>query len=168
MIELGWVQVAQGLGEAGLAQMHQGLEALMALKAEIYLPAYAYLLADAYGKVGQHNMALRRVTEARKATEASGMHYMAAEVLRLEGELLLQSGNADVARAERCLQQALKIARRQHAKSWELRTAITLARSWQRADKRQEARKLLEPVYGWFTEGFDTADLKEAKALLDG
>ena len=86
---------------------------------------------------------------------------------RLQGELLLRQAVPDAAQAETCFQQALAIARRQQAKSWELRAAMSLARLWQQQGKRNEAYDLLAPVYGWFTEGFDTADLQEAKALLD-
>ena len=86
---------------------------------------------------------------------------------RLQGALLLQQAIPDAAQAEACFQQALAIARRQQAKSWELRAAMSLARLWQCQGKRDDARALLAPLYGWFTEGFDTADLQEAKALLD-
>ena len=91
----------------------------------------------------------------------------AAEAYRLQGELLLRQAVPDAAQAEACFQQALAIARRQQAKSWELRAAMSLSRLWQQQGKRTEAHALLAPVYGWFTEGFDTADLQEAKALLE-
>ena len=90
-----------------------------------------------------------------------------AEAYRLQGELLQRQAVPDAAQAEACFHQALAIARRQQAKSWELRAATSLARLWQRQGKRAEARELLAPVYGWFTEGFDTADLQEARALLE-
>jgi predicted ATPase len=91
---------------------------------------------------------------------------MLAEAYRLQGELLLRQATPDAAQAEACFQQALAVARRQQAKSWELRAAMSLSRLWQQQGKQAEARALLAPVYGWFTEGFDTADLQEAKALL--
>jgi predicted ATPase len=91
---------------------------------------------------------------------------MLTEAYRLQGELLLHHALPEVAQAEACFQQALAVARRQQAKSWELRAAINLARLWQHQGKRDEARELLAPIYGWLTEGFDTADLQEAKALL--
>ena len=94
-------------------------------------------------------------------------HYYEAEVYRLKGKLLLQQSAANQEEAEACYQQALAVACRQQAKSLELRAAMSLARLWQQQGKRAEARELLAPVYGWFTEGFDTADLQEAKALLD-
>jgi predicted ATPase len=90
-----------------------------------------------------------------------------AEVHRLKGELLLRQAVPDVPQAEACFQQALTVARRQQAKSWELRAALSLSRLWQQQGKRAEARELLAPIYRWFTEGFDTLDLQEAKALLD-
>jgi predicted ATPase len=91
---------------------------------------------------------------------------MLVEAYRLQGEFLLRQATLHMAQAETCLQEALTIARRQQAKSWELRSATSLSRLWQRQDKRDEAYELLEPIYGWFTEGCDTADLQEAKALL--
>ena len=99
--------------------------------------------------------------------DTTGERYFAAEVYWLKGELLLQQAIPDEAQAETCWHQALDIARYQQAKSWELRAAVSLARLWQRQGKRVEAYALLAPVYGWFTEGFDTADLQEAQALLD-
>jgi predicted ATPase len=100
------------------------------------------------------------------AFETSGRGDLLAEAYRLQGELLLRQATPDTAQAAACFQQALAIARRQQAKSWELRAAMSLCRLWQRQGKRGEARVLLTPIYGWFTEGFDTADLQEASALL--
>jgi predicted ATPase len=97
----------------------------------------------------------------------TGERYWEAEIYRLKGELLLQQAAPDAPQAEACFQQALAIARRQQAKSWELRTAMSLARLWQQQGKRAAARQPLAEIYGWFTEGFDTPDLQEAKALLD-
>jgi predicted ATPase len=99
--------------------------------------------------------------------EKAGAHGYEAELYRLKGELLLRQAVPDGTQAEACFQQALAIARRQQARSWELRAAMSLARLWQQQGKQGEARQLLEEVYGWFTEGFDTADLQEAKALLE-
>jgi predicted ATPase len=127
---------------------------------------YLVLLGEAMGHVGQVEEGLRLLPEALTAIEESGQGDMLAEAHRLQGELLLRQLAPDAAQAEACFQQALAIARRQQAKSWELRAAISLARLWQRQGKRAEAYELLAPIYGWFTEGFDTADLQEAKALL--
>src|SRR5262249_52083010 len=101
------------------------------------------------------------------AFEASGRADVLAEVHRLQGTLLLRQAVPDAAHAEACFQQALAIARRQQAKSWELRAAVSLSRLWQQQGKCGEARELLTPIYSWFTEGFDTLDLQEAKALLE-
>jgi predicted ATPase len=107
------------------------------------------------------------VTEALTAVHKTGERQHEAELLRLKGELLLKQDVLATQGAESCFRQALDIARRQQAKSLELRAAVGLSRQWQRQGKRDDARELLAPVYGWFTEGFDTADLQEAKALLE-
>jgi predicted ATPase len=101
------------------------------------------------------------------AIEATGQRWCEAEVDRIAGEIALLSPELDATKAEACFERALAIARAQQAKSWELRAAMSMARLWCDQGKRGQARSLLAPVYGWFTEGFDTADLKEAKTLLD-
>jgi predicted ATPase len=111
--------------------------------------------------------AWRLLTDALTALEVSARGALLAETYRLQGELLLQQAVPDAVRAEACFQHALCIAHRQQAKSWELRAAISLSRLWQQQDKREAARTVLAPIYGWFTEGFDTADLQEAQALLE-
>ena len=163
----GWALAMQGQGEAGLAQMRQGLAAVVATGQELARPLCLVLLAEAAGHVGQVAEGLRLLAEALAALEASGRGDMLAEAYRLQGELLLRQAVPDAAQAEACFQQALAIARRQQAKSWELRAAMSLSRLWQQQGKRAEAHELLAPIYGWFTEGFDTADLQEAKALLE-
>jgi predicted ATPase len=110
---------------------------------------------------------LTALAEALAGTETTEARFSAAELSRLQGALLLQQAVPDAAQAEACFQQALAIARQQQAKSWELRAATSLARLWQSQGKRAEAHALLAPIYGWFTEGFDTADLQDAKALLE-
>ena len=119
------------------------------------------------GHAGQVEEGLHLLAEALTVFAESGRGDMLAEAYRLQGELLLRQGTPDAAQAETYFQQALALARRQQAKSWELRVAMSLARLWQQQGKRQEAHDLLAPIYGWFTEGFDTADLHEAQALLD-
>jgi predicted ATPase len=119
------------------------------------------------GHAGQGAEGLCLLAEALTAFEESGRGDMLAEAYRLQGELLLRQGTPDAAQAETYFQQALALARHQQAKSWELRAAMSLARLWQHQGKRAEAHQLLAEVYGWFTEGFDTADLQEARALLD-
>ena len=107
------------------------------------------------------------LTEALTVVDKTGARWYAPELYRLKGELLLQQSPSNPTEAESCFHHALEIARTQQAKSFELRTATSLARLWQQQEKRQEAHDLLAPVYNWFIEGFDTADLKDAKALLD-
>ena len=129
-------------------------------------PRGLVLLAEATGYTGQVEEGLRLLAEALAALETSGQGDLLAEAYRLQGELLLRQALPDASQAEACFQQALAAARRQQAKSWELRVALSLSRLWQGQGKRAKARELLAPVYGWFTEGFDTPDLQEASALL--
>jgi len=146
--------------------MHQGLAAILATGQMLARPRGLVLLAEATGYTGQVEEGLRLVAEALAALETSGQGDLLAEAYRLQGELLLRQALPDASQAEACFQQALAVARRQQAKSWELRVALSLSRLWQGQGKRAEARELLAPVYGWFTEGFDTPDLQEASALL--
>ena len=118
-------------------------------------------------QVGQTTEGLEVLAEALATLPKSGVLWWEAELHRLKGELLLQHAVAQPGEAEACFQQALAVARRQQAKSLELRAAMSLARLWQQQGKRAEAHQLLAEVYGWFTEGFDTADLQEAEALLE-
>jgi predicted ATPase len=124
------------------------------------------MLAEAYENMGQPAAGLPVLAQALTRIEATRERWWAAEVHRLRGALLLALSAESHTKAETCFHQALTVARGQQAKSWELRTAVSLARLWQQQGKRQEAYDLLGPVYHWFTEGFDTADLQEAKALL--
>jgi predicted ATPase len=124
-------------------------------------------LARAYAELGQFDDASGCIRKAMTAVEATKERWNAAEVHRIAGEIALKSQQPDGAKAEACFERALSVARQQQAKSWELRAAMSMARLWRDQGKRDEARDLLAPVYGWFTEGFDTRDLKEAKALLD-
>jgi predicted ATPase len=130
-------------------------------------PLCLVLLAEAAGDAGQAEEGVRLLAEALAAFEDSGRGDLLAEAYRLQGALLLRQAVPHAAQAEARFQQALPIARRQQARSWELRAAMSLSRLWQQQGKREEARALLAPIYGWFTEGFDTADLQEAKALLE-
>ena len=124
-------------------------------------------LARAYAELGQFNDAWRCIREAIATVETTKERWCEAEVHRVAGEIALKSPEPDTAKAESYFERALAIARQQQAKSWELRAAMSLARLWRDQGKVQQARELLAPVYGWFTEGFDTRDLKEAKALLE-
>jgi class 3 adenylate cyclase/predicted ATPase len=161
----GWALVEQGQGEAGIAQIRQGIAAERATGSRT--ATHLVPLAKACWHLGQSEEGLRVVAEALAIVNSNGEGRWTAELYRLQGELLLTLASEHYAEVEACFQQALEAARRQQAKSWELRAAMSLARLWQRQGKRAEARQLLADVYNWFTEGFDTADLQEAKALLD-
>jgi predicted ATPase len=163
----GWALAMQGQREAGMAQMHQGLAGILAIGQALVKPICLVRMAEAIGHTGHVDHGLRLLAEAVAAFEASGRGDMLTEAYRLQGEFLLRQAAPDTVQAEACFQQALTIARRQQAKSWELRAALSLARLWQQRGQREEARALLASIYGWFTEGFDTPDLQEAKALLE-
>ena len=135
--------------------------------ARIYLPIYLSLLARACGDLGKFDDAWSYIDEAMMTVETTKETWYEADVHRIAGEIALMSPETDAAKAEACFERALAIAREQQAKSFELRAAMSMARLWCDQAKRDEARELLAPVYGWFTEGFDTLDLKQAKALLD-
>jgi predicted ATPase len=165
----GWALAAQGQGEDGITPMRQGLADRQATGAELARPYYLALLAETYGKEGQVGEGLAVLAEALTAVNNTGERLYEAELYRLKGELLLaQAGKGqNVQAAAESFQQALAVARRQQAKSLELRAAVSLSRLWQQQGKRAEAHELLAEVYDWFTEGFDTADLQEAKTLLE-
>jgi predicted ATPase len=133
----------------------------------VFRPYFLALLAEAYGTMGQPDVGLMALAEALTLVDATSERWYEPELHRLKGELLLQQSADHHATAQACFQHALDVARAQQARSLELRAATSLARLWQQQGKRAEAYQLLAEVYGWFTEGFDTADLQEAKALLD-
>ena len=162
----GWALAMKGQGEAGIARMRHGLTAMRATGAALRQPYYLELLAEACRHRGQAEVGLTLLAEALPEATKTGEHWRLPELHRLRGELLLAS-RAGEAEAEECFQQALAMARQQEAKSLELRAAASLARLWQREGKRAHARELLMPIHGWFTEGFETADLREAAALLE-
>lgn len=172
----GWALLAQGQREQGLTQIRQGLTAYDATQAAQWRPYFLALLAEGYGQTGAPDEGLRLLAEALVAVQHTDEHMWEAELHRLQGELLLQAQQqrpaladdlSHRAAAEASLRQVLAVARRQQAKSLELRAAMSLARFWQQQGKRAEAQALLAPVYGWFREGFETADLQEARTLLD-
>jgi predicted ATPase len=162
----GWSLCLQGRGAQGVARMRAGLTDALALGMRMMRPMFCTLLAEAYGQGSQLEDAWQMLSDALDAVEESGQRYYEAETYRFKGELHLREANPDVEQAVACFQRAVDVARRQQAKSWELRAAMSLARLWAEQGERQQARDLLAPVYGWFTEGFDTADLIEAKKLL--
>jgi predicted ATPase len=164
----GWALAHQGQAKEGIEQMHQGLVAHRATGGEILRPYFLALLAEAYGTIGKSEAGLTVLAEALTHVDTTGERWYEPELHRLQGELILLRQNADnQTEAEACFHHAISIAQNQQAKSWELRSVTSLVRLWQQQGKRDEARQVLGDVYGWFTEGFDTADLQEAKALLD-
>jgi len=179
-ITRGWALAEQGQGEAGIAQIRQGLAAAPATGAEGFFRTYFLaLLAQAYQTVGQPEAGLRVLAEAVAQVEKTGERFWEAEIYRLKGELLLKAEGEGLARSvvegmqdaespEGCFLKAIEIARRQEGKSLELRATVSLGRLWQQHGKKDEARHMLAEIYGWFTEGFDTVDLRQAKALLEG
>ena len=170
-IRQGWALAVQGQIEEGISQIRQGLDALRATGTEVWRPRWLALLVEAYGKGEQVEEGLTVLAEALAAVNRSEERMYEAELWRLRGELTLQasaqSTESRAQEAEGYFLKAIDIARQQQAKSWELRASTSLARLWQQQDKREDARQLLAEIYGWFTEGFDTKDLQEAKALLE-
>jgi predicted ATPase len=166
MMQRGWVLALTGEAMAGSSMIASGLTASRSTGAAVTEPLCLSNLAATYAKLGRFNDASRRVGEAIRTIEPTKEKWFDAEVNRIAGEIELQSPEPDTAKAETYFKRALTVAREQQAKSWELRAAMSLARLWRDQGKVQQARELLAPVYGWFTEGFDTRDLKEAKALL--
>ena len=132
----------------------------------MWMPLYLPNLARAYAELGQFDDAWRCIGEAMTAIEATRETWCEAEVNRIAGEITLLSPKPNATKAEAYFERALAVAHEQQAKSWELRAAMSMARLWRDQGKRQQARDLLAPVYDWFTEGFDTLDLQQAKALL--
>lgn len=166
----GWALILQGQQEEGMEQMGEGLAAHRQTGAEVILPHFLALLVEAFAKAGQVEEGLRVLDEALAVIHRNGERYYLAELYRIKGDLLLLQATErrlSPAVAEECFQQSIKIARQQKAKSWELRAVMNLARLYQDQSKRAEAHELLERIYSSFTEGFETADLREAKALLD-
>jgi predicted ATPase/class 3 adenylate cyclase len=166
LILRGWAMVHEGAAEPGLALMRQNTADRAALGVGWYQVRYLCMLAEVHAQLGQAELGLRVVAEARNLVARNDEHMWEGEVERIEGELL-RVQSASVSAIEACFARAIAGARQQAAKSFELRAATSLARLWRDRGKRTEARDLLAPVYGWFTEGFDTADLKDAKALLE-
>jgi predicted ATPase len=171
-IERGWALAEQGRGAAGIAQIRQGLAAQQVTGAELYRPYWLALLAEAYGQVGRAEEGLTALAEALAVVDKTGERWYEAELYRLKGELTLsQSGVQPESQgrevAEACFQKAIEIARRQQAKSLELRAVTSMSRLWQRQGKKAEAHAMLAEIYHGFTEGLDTKDLQEAKALLE-
>jgi predicted ATPase len=193
-ITRGWALAEQGRGVEGVKQIRQGWAALQAMGAELQGSYFLALLAEVYGKVGKVEEGLNALAEALAFVDKTGEHYYEAELYRIKGELSLaqsktsprqvqdksQTGQeksedpnpqhptpSTQTEAEACFLKAIEIAQKQQAKSLELRATMSLARQWQQQGKTAEARQMLAEIYNWFTEGFDTKDLQEAKALLE-
>jgi predicted ATPase len=163
----------QAQGEAGMAQMRQGLATILAIEQTLSRGLCLVPLAAAAGHIGAVESGLDLVAEALTVLNASERGDLLAEIYRLQGEFLLARAGSDpgtqsknTAAAEECFHQALTMARRQQARSWELRAAISLSRLWQLQGKGTAARTLLAEIYGWFTEGFETPDLQAAQTML--
>ena len=163
----GWALGMTGQPEAGIAKLREGLDDYLATGGKVLRLYILALLAEVYGASGHPEAGWQALSKGLDDLTHIETHFYEAELYRLEGGLLLQQAVPDASQAETCFHRALEVARRQGAKSWELRTATSLARLWQSQGKRQDAYKLLAPLYAWFTEGFDTADLIDAKRLLD-
>jgi predicted ATPase len=161
----GGALLGQGFVEDAAACVRRGLAARDFTGWQLHQPYQLALVSEVLGRAGDPDSAVEALAKARNAIEAGNERWWEAEIHRLMGGLQLSQGN--IGESERCFEEALRIARLQQAKSLELRAAITLARLWGEQGRRDEARDLLAPVYGWFTEGFDTLDLREAKALLN-
>ncbi len=160
----GWALADEGRGKEGLAEMSRALPALEGNATTTSVYAH---LADSYRKNGRLDEGLAAVATALRETERRGERGAEPELYRVKGELLLMRDPPDAAEAERCFRTAIDIARRQKARFFELRATTSLARMLKRQGKSDEARAMLAEIYGWFTEGFEFADLKDAKALLD-
>jgi predicted ATPase len=163
----GWAMALQGHGQEGLSLVRQGLAAWRATGAVLNVPYFCTMLADVSDHLGHTEDGLQALAEAHILVEQQEERWWEAEVARLRGVLLLRQRGMPQAEAEAWLQRALDVARRQEAKSLELRAAMSLSRLWQQQGKQAQAYDLLAPIYSWFTEGFDTADLQAAQALLE-
>jgi predicted ATPase len=163
----GWAQAAQGDLEAGAVAVQESLATLRATGFDVRRSYYLALLADICRRSGRPEAGQSAIAEAFAFAEESGERWWEAELHRLRGELLLAQSTDNRAEAEACFHRALEIARQQSVKAFELRAATSLAGLWRDQGRPAQARDLLAPVYDWFTEGFDTADLKHAKGLLD-
>jgi predicted ATPase len=157
----GWLLAQQGKGQEAIPRIRNGSPAAM----DAHSHGIA-LLAETYGKEGQVKEGLRVLNEELSRLHRTGGRFYEAELYRIKGELLLRQAVLEEDQAEACFKRATEVARRQQAKSLELRAAMSLSCLWQNQGKKAEAQRLLAEIYGWFTEGFDTADLKAAKALL--
>jgi class 3 adenylate cyclase/predicted ATPase len=167
MMQRGCLLALTGKVSDAVQTITRGLSAMRSTRTTMWMPLWLSYLTRANAEIGQFDDAKRCIGEAMAAVETAKERWCEAEVNRIAGKIALLSPEPDPARAEQYFERALAVARAQQAKSWELRAAISMVRLWRDQGRRDEARDLLAPLYGWFTEGFDTRDLKEAKVLLD-
>jgi predicted ATPase len=167
MMHQGCVLALTNKASKAIHMFTAGITAWLATGSTLWVPLWFPYLSKAYAALGQFDDAWRCIGEAMTAVETTRERWWEADIHRTAGEIALMSPQPGAAKAQTYFEHALEVARQQQAKSWELRAAMSLARLWRDQGKMQQARELLAPVYGWFTEGFDTRDRKEAKALLD-
>ena len=167
MMQRGMLFTLTGKASEAMQMMTSGNTGFRSTESTLWRPLYVSHMARAYAELGQIDDAWRGLGEAMSRIETTNERWFEAEANRIAGEVALISPEQDAAKAQSYFDRALTVARQQQAKSWELRAAMSMARLWRGQGKSQQARELLAPVYGWFTEGFDTLDLKEAKALLE-
>jgi len=171
LVERASLSGAREQREAGLGQLREGLAAFRAIGEELFDPLFLGTVAQGYGQGGQAEEGLRVVAEALAVVEKNDERFYEAELYRIKGELALRAGEkakrGNGEEAEECFLKAIEIAQKQQAKSLELRAVMSLARLWQSQGKKAEAHQMLAEIYNWFTEGFDTRDLQEAKTLLE-
>jgi predicted ATPase len=167
MLGRGWLCGLAGGAADAVQMITSGIATWRSTGSTVWMPFYLSYLARAYSELGQVDDAWRCIEKATTLIETTNERWCEAEVNRTVGEIALISPEPEAAKAELYFERALAVARQQQAKSWELRTATSMARLWRDQGKHTEAHDLLAPVYGWFTEGFNTLDLKEAKALLE-
>ena len=167
MLGRGWLLSLTGRAADAVQMITSGIATWRSTGSTVWMPLHLSHLARAHAELGQLDDAWRCIEEATNSIEATNERWCEADIHRVAGEIALLSPERDVAKAEAYFERALTISRAQQARSWELRAAASMARLWCDQGKRHQAHNLLAPVYGWFTEGFDTLDLKEAKALLE-
>ena len=166
-MQRGYVLASTGKAAEAVKAITSGIAEMRTTGTTLWMPLWLSLLAKANAEIGRFDQAWANIREATTAAETAKERWHDAEVNRIAGEIALLSPEPDVAKAEAYFARALEVAQKQQAKSWELRAATSMARLWRDQGRRPQARKLLAPVHGWFTQGFDTLDLKQAKTLLD-
>ena len=167
LIWKGWALAETAAVETGLSLLTEGLNAFQSTGSVLYVPTYLVGIAQAHLRYGDHTQAINCLDRALSMVEANSERNWEAEIQRVKGTVLMDMGPMEVAESERCFDVALDVATRQNAKSWQLRTATSLARIWQSQAKTKDAHDILFPIHDWFTEGFETKDLSDAKALLE-